>query len=67
METAKIKYAPALAAVITTLLVGWYFWGPAGPAGGKLTVLNEGNFSEFVQQFDGAANDERILLLLSPT
>ncbi len=64
METAKIKYAPALAAVITTLLVGWYFWGPAG---GKLTVLNEGNFSEFVQQFDGAANDERILLLLSPT
>jgi hypothetical protein len=64
METAKIKNAPALAAVIATLLVGWYFWGPAG---GKLTVLNEGNFSEFVQQFDGAANDERILLLLSPT
>jgi len=64
METLKIKHVLSLAAFIVVLLVGWYFWGPAG---GKLTVLNEGNFSEFVQQFDGAANDERILLLLSPT
>jgi Flp pilus assembly pilin Flp len=64
METTKIKYALSLAAFIAVLLVGWYFWGPAG---GKLTSLNENNFAQFVQEFDGAANDERVLLLLSPT
>ena len=64
METAKIKYALSLAAFIAVLLVGWYFWGPAG---GKLKVLNEGNFAQFTREFDGAANGERVLLLLSPT
>jgi hypothetical protein len=64
VETTKIKYALSLAAFIAVLLVSWYLWGPAG---GKLRVLNEGNFAQFVQEFDGAANDERVLLLLSPT
>jgi len=64
METAKIKYALSLAAFTAVLLVGWYFWGPAGS---KLTSLNESSFAQFVQEFDGAANDERVLLLLSPT
>jgi hypothetical protein len=62
--TAKIKYALSLAALVTVLLVGWYFWGPAG---GKLTSLSENNFAQFVQEFDRATNDERVLLLLSPT
>ncbi len=53
-----------LAAFIAVLLVGWYFWGPAG---GKLTALNEGNLDQFARQFDGASNGERVLLLLSPT
>jgi len=34
----------SLAAFIAVLLVGWYFWGPAG---GKLTVLNEGSLTQF--------------------
>jgi hypothetical protein len=59
VETAKIKYALSLA-----VLVGLYLWESAG---GKLTILNEHNFAQFVQGFDGAANRERVLLLLSPT
>jgi hypothetical protein len=62
METPKAKDALSLAAFIAVLLVGWYFWGPAG---GKLTSLSENNF--FAQEFDGAAGNERVLLLLSPT
>jgi len=64
MEALKIKYVLPLAAFIAVLLVSWYFWGPAG---GKLTALNEGNFAQFAQEFDRAANDERVVLLLSPT
>jgi hypothetical protein len=63
MKTAKIKYVLWLAAFIAALLVGWYFWGPTG---GKLISLSESN-APFVQEFDGAANNERVLLLLSPT
>ena len=64
METLKIKYVLSLAAFMTVLLVGSYLWGPAG---GKLTTLNEGNLAQFAHQFDGAADDERVVLLLSPT
>ena len=64
MEALKIKYVLPPAAFIAVLLVGWYFWGPAG---GKLTALNEGNLDQFARQFDGASNGERVLLLLSPT
>jgi hypothetical protein len=64
MKTLKIKHVPWLAALIAVLLVGWYYWGPAG---GKLTSINEGNLTPFIQQFDGAANDERLVLLFSPT
>jgi hypothetical protein len=64
METLKVKHALPLVACVSVLLIGWYFWGPAG---GAMTALNEGNFVQFARQFDGAANDERVLLLLSPT
>jgi hypothetical protein len=46
------------------LLGGWYLWGLSG---GNLTSLNQSNFAQFTARFDAAANDERILLLLSPT
>ena len=64
MKTLKIKHVLSLAAFIVVLLVGWYFWGPAGD---KLTALNEGNLDQFAQRFHGAADDERVVLLLSPT
>ena len=54
-----------VAGVILVLLAGWYLWGPAG---GNLASLNQSNFaSQFTAQFDGGADGERVLLLLSPT
>jgi len=64
MGNQKVKHVLPLAAFIAVLVVGCYFWGPAG---GKLTALKEGNFAQFAQEFDRAANDERVVLLLSPT
>ncbi len=64
MGTLKTKHVLPLATFVTVLLVGWYFWGPTG---GKLTALNEGNFAQFARQFHSAADDERMVLLLSPT
>ena len=53
-----------LAVVASLLLAGWYLWGPTG---GTLTSLNETNFPQFLAQFEGAAGQERLLVLVSPT
>ena len=53
-----------LVVVALLLLAGWYVWGPSG---GSLTSLNESTFAKFTAQFDGAAGDERLLVLVSPT
>lgn len=50
--------------MVLVLLGGWYLWGPSG---GSLTALKEGNFVQFTEQFQSAANDERMLILVSPT
>jgi len=53
------------AVVSLGLMGGRYLYGPSG---GNLTSLNQGNFAaQFTAQFDSARNDERVLLLLSPT
>jgi len=51
------------------LLTGFYLWGPSkAPAGQPpLFVLSASNFSEFQSAFDSAADDPRVILLLSPT
>jgi len=63
VKTAKAKYALGLV-FIAVLPVVWYFWGRSG---GKLAALSEGNFTQFTNEFDDPASDQRILLLLSPT
>jgi hypothetical protein len=60
----KTKNLLLLMVIALLLLAGWYLWGPSG---GGLTSLNESNFAEFTAQFDGAAGDERLLVLVSPT
>lgn len=50
--------------IVLVLLGGWYLWGPSG---GSLTALDEGNLVQFTGQFQSAANDERMLILVSPT
>lgn len=54
-----------LLVMVTLLLLGsWYLWGPSG---GGVTSLNGSNFAQFVAPFDGAAGDQRLLVLVSPT
>ena len=60
----KTKNLVLLVVVVLLLLTGWYLWGPTGD---RLTSLNENNFAEFTAQFDGAAGQERLLVLVSPT
>lgn len=51
------------------LLAGVYLWGPSNTPSGQppLFVLSASSFSEFQSAFDSAADEPRIILLLSPT
>jgi hypothetical protein len=64
MRNPKTNNLLLLVAVVLVLLGGWCLWGPSG---GGLISLNEGNFAQFTGQFDSAASDERVLVLVSPT
>jgi hypothetical protein len=63
MTRVKSKNLLWLGVGVLVLLGGWYLWGPSG----ALISLNEGNFAQFTGQFDSAANDKRVLVLVSPT
>lgn len=51
------------------LFAGFYLWGPSKTPAGQppLSVLSPSNFSDFQIAFDSAADQPRIVLLLSPT
>ena len=58
-----------LALATLLLYVGVYLWGPSKTPAGQppLSVLSASTFSEFQNAFDSAADEPRLLLLLSPT
>jgi len=58
-----------LALATLLLCVGVYLWGPSKTPAGQppLSVLSASTFSEFQNAFDSAADEPRLLLLLSPT
>jgi hypothetical protein len=60
-----------LIAILAILLVlaGVYFWGPSKTPAGQppLSTLSEATFINFQNAFDSAADEVRIVLLLSPT
>ena len=64
MGALRAKNISFVAVIVLILLVGWYLYGPSS---GNLTSLKEANFAQFTAQFDDAANDERVLVLVSPT
>jgi hypothetical protein len=65
----KTKYAAWFAFVAVALSVGWYLWGSRhGPRGQPpLTSLTSTNLDQFKTAFNGAADRNRLVLLLSPT
>jgi len=65
MGALRAKNISFVAVIVLILLGGWYLYGPSG--GVNLTSLTGANFALFTAQFDSAANDERVLVLVSPT
>jgi hypothetical protein len=66
---AKRKYIPLLGGLAFILLLGWHLlWSDRTPHGQPpLTYLRSNNTDQFKHQFDGAAENARLVLLLSPT
>ncbi|HZQ23298.1 MAG TPA: hypothetical protein VFA89_10900 [Terriglobales bacterium] len=65
----KKKYMLGLAGLAFALGLGWYFlWSARTPDGqSPLTYLKSDNLQQFRDQFNGAAANARMVLLLSPT
>ncbi|HXZ42272.1 MAG TPA: hypothetical protein VEG68_16120 [Terriglobales bacterium] len=65
----KNKYLPLLAALCVGLAFGWYFlWSASTPKGQPpLASLTPGNTRGFANEFNQAAANARMVLLLSPT
>jgi hypothetical protein len=65
----KNKYMPLLAGVCVALALGWHFlWSASTPKGQPpLTRLKADNAGQFVDEFNQAAANARMVLLLSPT
>lgn len=63
----RILLAAVLAVVLA--LAGVYLWGPSKTPAGQppLSTLSGATFSDFQSAFDSAADEPRIVLLLSPT
>ena len=63
----RLLIAVMIAALLLT--AGVYLWGPSKTPQGQppLLTLSASNFSEFQSAFDSAADEPRIILLLSPT
>ena len=69
MQTRRVKYVFWLVGIIAALLIVPYLWlsnvtPPGQPA---LTSLTQNNIDQFKQDFNGAGDEARLLLLLSPT
>jgi len=55
--------------IIGAFLIVWYFWLSKGTPPGQppLTSLTRANLDHFKNDFDGARDEARLVLLLSPT
>lgn len=59
----------ALTLALALALAGWYSWGPRHTPAGQpaLASLTPANFEVIRQAFNGASDQVRLILLLSPT
>jgi hypothetical protein len=69
MPTRRVKYALWLVGIIAALLIVWYLWLSKGTPVGQpaLTSLTQNNLDQFKHDFNGADDEARLVLLLSPT
>jgi len=69
MRLRMSKYALWVVGVIVAFLIVWYLWLSKGTPSGQppLTSLTQNNLDHFKNDFNGAGDEARLLLLLSPT
>jgi hypothetical protein len=69
MPTQRGKYAFGLVGIVVAFLIVWYLWLSKGTPTGQpaLTSLTQNNLDQFKRDFDGAGDQARLVLLLSPT
>lgn len=69
MQTRPVKYVFRLIGIIAVLLVVWYLWLSRGTPAGQppLMSLTQNNLDQFKHDFNGAGDEVRLVLLLSPT
>ncbi len=69
MPTPRVKYAFWVVGIAAALLIIWYLWLSKGTPPGQppLTSLTQTNLDHFKQDFNGASDKARLVLLLSPT
>jgi hypothetical protein len=69
MQTRRVKYVFRLVGIIAALLIVWYVWLSKGTPAGQpaLTSLTQSNVDQFKHDFNGAGDQARLVLLLSPT
>jgi hypothetical protein len=69
MPTRRGKYAFWVVGIVTAFLIVWYLWLSKGTPHGQppLLSLTQSNLDQFKHDFDGAGDEARLVLLLSPT
>jgi hypothetical protein len=69
MQPRRVKYAFWLVGIIAVLLIVWYLWLSKGTLPGQpaLRSLTQNNLDQFKHDFNGAGDQVRLVLLLSPT
>jgi len=63
----KMRYVPLFVAATLACLVFWYFLGSPPNGQPPLASLTPNNLDQFKREFNGAADRNRLVLLLSPT
>lgn len=64
---SKLKYVPLVIVAALGCLIFLYFWGSPPSGQPPLTSLTHNNLDQFKQEFNGAVDRNRMVLLLSPT
>jgi hypothetical protein len=69
MPTPTTRFAFWLIAIVTAFVIVWYLWLSKGTPPGQppLTSLTLNNLDHFKNDFNGAGDAARLVLLLSPT
>jgi hypothetical protein len=69
MQTRSVKHVFRLVGIIAGLLIVWYLWLSKGTPAGQpaLTSLTKNEVDQFKHDFNGAGDEARLVLLLSPT